>query len=193
MAGLGPLAVAIEGGSASINGTFGVAVTGSGKVALEDFLGSLDATLSGTVAASLPVTFNSLSVGSIAIADFADKDSDGNSTEAASLSTFSLDDVHADLSLPSLSDIGLFDNLLLSAEGIDLVLGTLQDLLSGNVFGMSIPLIGDQLAKGGTFIQHFREEFVAPFRNAIENAQNAAQDFADPSKNAISDILFDLL
>ncbi|HSB91143.1 MAG TPA: calcium-binding protein, partial [Anaerolineales bacterium] len=181
LAGLGPLSVAIENGTASLSGSFGVSVTGSGKVALADFLASLNPTLSGSVAANLPVTFSSVSVGSISI------------SPGTSLDGFGLDDIDVDLQLPSLADIGLFDNLLLSAEGLDTFLSGLQDLMSGTVFGTSIPLIGDQLAQGGKFIEGLRNEFVAPFRQAIEAAKNAAQDFADPAHNVISGLLFDLL
>jgi len=193
LAGIGPLAVSIEDGSASISGSFGVSVTGSGKVALSDFLASLNPTLTGTVAANLPVSFNGLSIGSIAIADFSDKDHDSNTTEAASLAAFDLSDIHASLTLPDLSSISLFDDLLLSAEGLDTFLSGLQGLLSGDVFATKIPLIGDQLAKGGQFIGKLRDDFVAPLRQAIEAAQNAAQNFADPASNVISGILFDIL
>jgi Ca2+-binding RTX toxin-like protein len=200
LAGIGPLAVSIEGGSASIGGSFGVTVidkdgTSDGRIALTSLLspGFLDPTLTGTASANLPLTFNGLSVGSIGIADFTDKDDDADTTEAASLATFDLDDINADLTLPDLADISLFDNLVLSAEGIDLFLGGLQDLLTGDVFGTTIPLIGDQLAKGGQFIEKLRNDFVAPFRQAMEAAKNAAENFADPSMNVVSGFLFDIL
>src|SRR5262249_27900959 len=55
------------------------------------------------------------------------------------------------------------------------------------------PLIGDQLSQGAKFIEKLRNDFVAPFRQAIEAAKNAGDNFADPSMNVISGVLFNLL
>ena len=186
LAAIGPLAVSIDNGSASIGGTFGVTVNdddSDGKVALSELLSNLNPTLSGTVTGNLPVAFNGISLGGITIDPGTD------------LATFNpVDDIHVDFELPDLANFSLFDDLLLSAQGIDTFLSGLQDLLSGDVFGhTSIPLIGDQLAKGGQFIEKLRTDFVAPYRQAIEAAKNAADNFADPSMNVISGVLFDLL
>ncbi|MGA8048966.1 MAG: LEPR-XLL domain-containing protein, partial [Burkholderiales bacterium] len=196
LAGIGPLAVSIENGSAEIDGHFKVTTsdndgTSDGKVSLTNFLGSLNADLGGTVSANLPVSFNGVSIGSIAIADF----SDPNNPKPADLLTFDpTSNFKADLTLPDLSNISLFDDLLLSGQGIDLFLGGLQDLLSGKVFGgTKIPLIGDQLAQAGKFIEKLRNDFVAPYEQAIQSAKNAADNFAKPESNVISGVLFDLL
>nr|NIQ02698.1 hypothetical protein [Nitrospinaceae bacterium]NIR56638.1 hypothetical protein [Nitrospinaceae bacterium]NIS87101.1 hypothetical protein [Nitrospinaceae bacterium]NIT83955.1 hypothetical protein [Nitrospinaceae bacterium]NIU46146.1 hypothetical protein [Nitrospinaceae bacterium] len=57
----------------------------------------------------------------------------------------------------------------------------------------TLPLIGDDLAKGAGFIEDLRNDLIQPLRDAVETAQDAAQDFADPDKNIISALLFDLL
>jgi Ca2+-binding RTX toxin-like protein len=80
----------------------------------------------------------------------------------------------------------LLDNILLAVDGVDLFLEGLQEVLDGEVFGLPLPLIGDQLAEGARFIEEFREGFIAPFRTGVEGA-------ADPSDNLISQLLFDLL
>ncbi len=192
LASIGPLAVSIDSGSAGISGTFGVTTsdndgTSDGKVDLAHFLASLSPSLTGTINANLPLAFNGLSIGGITI------------DAGTHLETFGPSDVHASLTLPNLADISLFDDLLLSAQGLDTFLGTLQDLMGGKIFGkdtsdhFSVPLIGDQLSKGAKFIEKLRNDFVAPFRQAIEAAKNAGDNFANPATNVISGVLFKLL
>ena len=96
-------------------------------------------------------------------------------------------------SLDGLADLSLFDNVLLLVEGVDQFLGGLQDVLDGEVFGITLPLIGDSLSDGARFIEDLRTDFISPFRDAVEDVEDFAEDFSDPDKNILSDLMFDLL
>ena len=84
------------------------------------------------------------------------------------------------------SDFSLVDNLLLAVDGIDVFLAGLQDILDGEVLGVPLPLVGDNLSSAAQFIEDFRKGFVEDFRTEIENVTS-------PSENFISQKLFDLL
>ena len=72
-------------------------------------------------------------------------------------------------------------------DGVDLFLSGLQDVLDGEVGGMTLPLVGDSLADGTQFIADFRENFVDNFREGV-------QGFANPDEESIVDtLLTDLL
>jgi Ca2+-binding RTX toxin-like protein len=84
------------------------------------------------------------------------------------------------------SNASLLDNILLAIDGIDMFLAGLQDVMDGEVFGVSIPLIGDQLGGAAQFIADFREDFIGIFREEVEN-------LTSPTDNIISVKLFELL
>ena len=84
------------------------------------------------------------------------------------------------------ANASLLDNILLAIDGIDMFLAGLQDLLDGEVFGVTVPLIGDSLSGAANFIADFRADFVSTFREEVEN-------MADPEQNIISRKLFELL
>ena len=89
------------------------------------------------------------------------------------------------------SKLSIFDNILLAVDGLDLVLELIEDLFDG--LDVSLPLIGDDLAKAAGFIGDVREDFIDPLRDLIETAKDMAQDFADRNKNVISKAIFDIL
>ena len=72
-----------------------------------------------------------------AVPDFATFDLSAVTFE---IPTFSIDD---------LSNIGLFDSIMLAVDGLDTFLGGLQDVMDGEVFGLKIPFIGDKLSAAG--------------------------------------------
>ena len=93
-----------------------------------------------------------------------------------------------------LSDLSLFDSIFLVVDGFDDLLGGVQDFLDGELFGgFTLPLIGDELASAARFIEDLREDFISPFRDGLEAVEDAALDFADPDKNIVSQLFFDLL
>ncbi|UCE72957.1 MAG: DUF4347 domain-containing protein [Methanomassiliicoccales archaeon] len=79
--------------------------------------------------------------------------------------------------LPDLGDLNLIDSLLLAVEGLDLLLAILQTVLSGEFLGISIPLIGDDLAEAAEFIEDVRGSVIPKLRDFIENAPQKAIEF----------------
>ena len=54
--------------------------------------------------------------------------------------------------------------LLMAVEGLDLFFAGLQDLLDGQVFGINIPLIGDQFCgRRPASLKILRDDFIDPF------------------------------
>ncbi|MDM8557941.1 LEPR-XLL domain-containing protein [Candidatus Parabeggiatoa sp. HSG14] len=84
------------------------------------------------------------------------------------------------------SKMTLIDQVSLLVDGIDIFLEGLQDVMDGEIGGISLPFIGDGLEEGVGFIEDFRNGFIADLRNNIENA-------ATPDQNFISQELFGLL
>ena len=199
-AALGPVGVFVKDGSAHIDAnatldfdaalfvtpTGGLPGDGDGRVKLvtllEDFADNVNVEFGGTASAILPVYFptESIHAGDITLAwsDLFDP------------STLSID-VPDDLLTIDLSQFSLFDQLLLGVDGIDLFLEGLQDILDGEVGGVTLPLVGDKLAGAADVIGDFRSGFVDDFRQAIEDLANPgdAASGADP----LSTILFNLL
>ena len=213
-AAVGPLGLFVAEGSAAIEGDLGDSqvfrlgldfeddAAGRKLLRAVDLAEDFSAQLAGSITASLPVYFPtdsiakgrvlfdaSLSVGedgSLVASDLGDSlravDLDGNPIDVADL--FSLD---------GLPDLSLFDNVLLLVEGVDQFLGGLQDVLDGEVFGITLPLIGDSLSDGARFIEDLRADFIRPFRDLVEDTEDFAEDFSDPDKNILSELLFDTL
>ncbi len=84
------------------------------------------------------------------------------------------------------ANFGLLDNILLAIDGIDTFLSLAQSSLDSRFAQLSLPLVGDQLAQGAQFIADLRSDFIAPLREAIENAD-------DPDENLISSLIYDFL
>ena len=89
------------------------------------------------------------------------------------------------------------DQLLLGVDGIDLFLGGLQDLFDGELFGFSLPLIGDKLSSAADVIGDFRDAFIDDFREAIQSLANPAAAYnavvGTGQVDPVSQLLFDLL
>jgi Ca2+-binding RTX toxin-like protein len=85
-----------------------------------------------------------------------------------------------------LSNLSLLDQVVLMVDGIDIFLEGLQDVMDGEIGGISLPFIGDGLEEGARFIEDFRNGFINDLRTHIENA-------ATPDQNFISLKLFELL
>ena len=85
-----------------------------------------------------------------------------------------------------LTELSLLDQILFIVDGVDAVLGGVQDVMDGEVLGFSMPLIGDKLAGAADVVGDFRTGFLNDFRNEVEK-------LADPNENFVKDILFKLL
>jgi hypothetical protein len=203
-AALGPLGLFIRDGSAEVglgfvagldDAIFTVGEAGNERVLLTDIsLGSdFEANLSGTlpgdelVSATLPAYFPTESVakGDILVgiglqAGTAGFDISGTLPGDEFIS------IPDDLFDIDPSDFSLIDNILLAIDGLDAFLAGLQDVLDGEVFGITLPLVGDKLSSAAGFIEDFRTGFLEDFRREVENA-------ADPNENFISVKLFELL
>jgi Ca2+-binding RTX toxin-like protein len=166
-----------------------------------DIFGRLDADLSGDIALELPVFFPTASrgIGSITVqGDIAKALDEGtflvlsdpqapDPTEQQKTDNVILDvrEVVEGITL-NLDDLSLLDQILFLVDGVDLVLGGVQDALDGEIFGFKMPLIGDSLSDGAEFIGEFRAGFLTDFRSELERA-------SDPNENFVKDLLFDLL
>jgi len=103
--------------------------------------------------------------------------------DSFAVQTSGLDEIIAGFDL---SDLSLLDQVVLLVDGVDLFLEGLQDVMDGEIGGLSLPFIGDGLEDGARFIEDFRLGFIEELRTNIENA-------ATPDQNFISQELFGLL
>jgi Ca2+-binding RTX toxin-like protein len=205
---IGPLGLFVEGGAAALGGSFQLGARdrdgtpSDGRVDLEGAVGDLSLVLpppsqllnfQGLLTADLPVFFPTATIGAGNIAVNLDLATllDGVSTpgDIQLLSTGFDPSVDFGIFIPTLpfdpSQLSLFDNLLLAVDGFDLFLEGLQDLLDGEIGGVSLPLIGDSLQDGVGFIESFRNSFIDPFRTEVES-------FAGPDQDIVSRLLTDL-
>lgn len=213
-AGIGPLGVFINNGSARIGGgvgsdssklfTFGLDFDRNPDVEAYKLIGDIDlsndftAQLAGAIVVDLPVYFpaETLHKGSVVWNSTLELDDNGDLTtttelgardpEGNSRKPDGSDFTVSDLFTFDLNELSLMDNLILAVDGLDVFLGGLQDVLDGEVFGIPLPLVGDKLSDGARFIEDFRDDFISQFRDGIETM--ATQD-----KNVVSQMLFDLI
>ena len=215
----GPIGVNISGGGAELFGGFDVGLdkavftelsTGERfataasvfDVPIGDIVAE-GSKLTGFVKADLPVYFPTEDnlVGNIKLFSGSNFDGTGSGTDipvsltdaVSNLNVAGVDDVIAGLNVFDLSNLDLFDSILLAVDGIDLFLDGLQSVLDGEVFGLELPLIGDGLSDGARFIEDLQDDVVDPFRNAVETADDLRSDVDNGDTNPISKILFDVL
>ncbi|MGP6087157.1 LEPR-XLL domain-containing protein [Antarctobacter jejuensis] len=91
------------------------------------------------------------------------------------------------------SELSIFDNIRLAVDGFDLFLGLLEENIFGELADLDLPIVGEGFGDAANFIGDFREGFVGNLRIALDAIEDAADDFADPDKNIISKLIFDLL
>ncbi|MBD2360610.1 DUF4347 domain-containing protein [Anabaena minutissima FACHB-250] len=166
-AAIGPVGAFIKDGLVNLDLDFNVTGNdndGNGE-SLTDFLNQLNASLSGNAEATLPVFFPS------------DSEYLGDITFNAglALSGDNLDLTAPTLNLPDFSNIDLsainpFGSIPLMLDSLDFFLQGLQDILDGEVFGIDLPLIGNQLQSGADFIEKLRRDVLTPIRQYAEQA-----------------------
>ncbi|MCT7970157.1 proprotein convertase P-domain-containing protein [Laspinema sp. D1] len=83
-------------------------------------------------------------------------------------------------------DFSLLSNLHLAIEGIDAFLAGLQTLLEADVFDADLPLIGDSLGEGATFIEDIRSRLYNGLRDTVDNSIAKTPEL-------IQDSLFEIL
>ncbi len=192
LASIGPLGAAIEGGSLDLNVDLGIQlpdwnISGyDGKLSLtglnvDSLLSDISSGLGGVFDldfdfdAVLPV-FGQLGGSSVFL---------GNLDFLAELDNlvdglqFSIDNL-PNFGLIDFDDIGLLDTIQVFVEGFDMVLGTIGDLFSGELFGISgiddIPFLGDVLDAADDFIEDIRTAVVQPLLGLIDGAPEFLAD-----------------
>ncbi|NEQ36297.1 MAG: hypothetical protein F6K40_08385 [Okeania sp. SIO3I5] len=97
-----------------------------------------------------------------------------------------------DYNFPDLSGItdnlqkfSLLDKINLAVEGVDLFLAGLQNILDGEIFGLELPLIGDNLSDASEFIGDLRRNIYDTLRDTVDNVAK--------SPELIQESLFELL
>jgi Ca2+-binding RTX toxin-like protein len=172
-AALGSLGVYIKEGNADFSLNFGFQTTdgADAKRAIGIAFDAFDASLTGSAEATLPVFYPSQS----------SFKGDIDLTSSFSLSGNSLAttidlDADPDLFTLDFSSFNLFDNIALMIDAADLFLMGLQDILDGQVFGFSLPIVGDKLSAGADFIEDFRLDFIQPLQKLVEDAPEKAEE-----------------
>ena len=201
-AALGPIGARIVGGHATADVAFNLGIkdavlTGTGddrRILLTTLVGSLgdniDASLSGSISGALPVYFPTESIyrGDISFGGTLSLTPEDGLNVQGNVGPGGTDFVNVPDEIFSLdfSNFRPLDSLLLIIDGVDGFLGLLQDTFSGQIGGLSLPLIGDQLADAANVIGDFRKDFIDGLRHSVETA-------ASPDENYISQQLFHLL
>jgi len=186
---IGPLGAEIVNGSASIsqNGSgapvlfeYGVVGGDAARVNITDFglsdLG-IESTPAPGVSVNLPVSLPLIgSVGAITL-------------EIDNLLASSPDVTG---SFPDISDafsnLDLVGQLNVLVDGLDLALQGISGVLSGEILGVNIPLVGDNLSGAATFIEDFRSSTVGALADALDEDPSGALAF-DIVADTLNDVL----
>ncbi len=207
-AAVGPVGIFIKNGSASIGGNFNVDLKDSiftnDRALLSTIFsggalsgGFIETSLTAHANATLPTYFprEGDSVGNITLAvpdlTAVNWSNPGNIFTSPYLN---YTDVLNAITSFDFSKFNIFDNIPLAVDGLDMFLEGLQYTLDSQIFGLlKLPVIGDALSEGASFIEDFREDFIAPFMNLVENADDLARDFSVAQKNIVSKALYDVI
>ncbi len=214
---LGPLGLFVTNGGAVLNNNAvlgndtgasinielpDVGTPGDGYITLSEFFDGANASaifntdnvdVELGVAAVLPISFPTSSsfIGNL---DFSAVVTDPFSADGVSYTLNSI----PDFSQIDLDSLSLLDTLNLFLSGANTVLGTLGDLITGDVFGDAaledLPLVGDALEDAGEFIDDIRNDVIPAITNIIETAPELAADIfrqvGEALKEAISGLSF---
>lgn len=196
---MGPLGVFVKDGTVTVDrdgdpdttgagedAEFGLGIAdndGDGRHYLRDgltFITDLTVTLEAGASASLPLCFPTPSV---PVGTNRDDNRDGHPDNELVVDIPSLPDLFnhtgfpVHLTTPDLaglmSDFNVCDlvtNASVLLDGLDALLGVIQDGLQSEVLGRNFPLVGDKLATAGDFIQEFREGLLADIRARLATA-----------------------
>ncbi|NNL88133.1 MAG: hypothetical protein HKP25_03615, partial [Marinicaulis sp.] len=84
------------------------------------------------------------------------------------------------LNIDFLSQFDLFTSIPLMIDAIDLLLGTVQDVLQGEILGFELPFIEpDTFADAVQFIEDIRIDFIDPFITLFESTPKSGEELAD--------------
>lgn len=182
-AAIGPLGLFIRNGTVSLaNGVAPAAFTvGLKPVAGDRYYTNqwntsiLNVALTGQASATLPVYFplESNFAGDIAL-------NIGNLANIAGTTTLSAPNLAAEI-----GSIDLFDDLGSLIQGIDLVLAGIEDAMDGEIWGIELPIVGDNLRDAANFISDLRTQIVPKLQTAFAGGDKSATMV----KNALFDVL----
>ena len=150
--------------------------------------GTIAPELTGTVEATLPVY---VPTDSDYIGDIELDISGLNAITLDLANGLQLPDLGDVLTLPDFSsidpsDFNPFNSIPQMLDALDFFLQGLQDVMSGEVFGIELPFIGDQLQGGADFIEDLRQDVLGPIRQYVEQAPELGQEL-------VQALLFELL
>ncbi|MGC9450585.1 MAG: hypothetical protein ACP5I4_03990 [Oceanipulchritudo sp.] len=152
--------------------------------------GDFSASLTGTIEATLPVYFPT---DSEFFGDIKLRIKDANKLVLDSSGNLKIPDLtdpnvlsYPDFSQIDLSSIDPFGSISLMLDSLDFFLIGLQNIMDGEIFGLELPLIGDQLASVSGFIDTLRKDILTPIRQFVEQAPQMGQEL-------IQKLLFSLL
>lgn len=187
-AAIGPMGVFIKDGLANSTVSFGMDDSGSDdnhRVLID--VANIDYLLDGTTADFEP-NFNADISGTFPVFFPTDSEFLGDivlDINGLTLSspTFTPPNPADVVTLPDFSNIDLSSlnpfggaNVAQLLETLDFFLQGLQDVLDGEVFGLQLPLVGDQLGSGADFIEQLRRDILDPLRQYIEQAPDVGLD-----------------
>ncbi|MCC6232526.1 MAG: M10 family metallopeptidase C-terminal domain-containing protein, partial [Verrucomicrobiales bacterium] len=198
-ASVGPLGVFVKDGSVTVDRDGAPETTGAGEDAefsitfgdpdldgrlyLRDglsFLTDIEVSLEAGASAVLPLCFPTES---IPVGSNRDDNGDGHPDNELVIDIPSLPALFDKLGSPVriatpdlvglLRDFNVCDlvtNASVLLDGLDMLLGVIQDGLQNEVLNWNLPLVGDDLARAGDFIQEFREGLLADIRLKLATA-----------------------
>jgi Ca2+-binding RTX toxin-like protein len=191
---IGPVGVFVQDGTVEIDASFNAGFdddllifspdddvddgTAQGLVAFDTIKDSFAMSLTGSVAATLPVYLptDSNHAGDLTINGSIGATYAGDGDSPPLSKTLAVEGVGEILAAFNPLNFSLMDNILLVVDGVDLFLEGLQDIMDGEIGGITLPMVGDSLADGARFIEDFREDFVDRFREGVESFGSDGED-----------------
>ncbi len=182
-AAVGPLGLFIRDGVVSLGNGLGPAAFAVGfkPVAGDKYYSNqwttsiLNTTLTGQASATLPVYFPTESnyAGDIVL-------NVGNLANIGTSTTLTAPNLAAEI-----GSIDLFSDLGSLIDGIDLVLAGIEDAMDGEIWGINLPIVGDNLKDAANFISDLRTQIVPRLEAAFAGGDKSATMV----KNALFDVL----
>lgn len=74
----------------------------------------------------------------------------------------------------ALNNLSLLDQIEIIVDGVDLLLGGVQDIFNGQIGGLSLPFIGDNLGAAADFIAGIRSDVIMPLQDFLETVNEEA-------------------
>ncbi|MCU0868216.1 MAG: hypothetical protein MUF30_01235, partial [Burkholderiales bacterium] len=176
-AAIGPIGIFVRDGSVRLDNGAGIPaaftvgfnpVAGDKLYSNQWGTGAITTTLVGSASATLPVYFPTAAnpVGGAGNNNI--QLTIGNLANLAGTTTLTAPNLAAEI-----GSIDLFNDLGSLLGGIDMILATIQDAIDGEVFGVSLPFVGNSLAGSVQFIQDLRTDIIQRLHDAFSAGQKS--------------------